>query len=65
LSDSLCLFCSEETVDHLFFECVVAKRSWELVSEIMGVNVGSDYVSMVKLWLCKKIGIINMVTAAL
>jgi hypothetical protein len=51
LSDSLCLFCSEEAVDHLFFECVVAKRSWELVSKILGVNVGSDYVSMVKLWL--------------
>jgi hypothetical protein len=67
LNDASCLFCiEEESVDHLFFGCVVAKRAWELVSDALGVNVGSDYVSIAKLCLCnKKFGIVNMVSAAL
>jgi hypothetical protein len=33
LDDSTCLFCTEkESVHHLFFDCVVARRTWELVS---------------------------------
>jgi hypothetical protein len=38
-------------------------ESW---CEVLGVNIGSDYVSIAKLWLCNKsFDIANMVTAAL
>jgi hypothetical protein len=44
---------------------VVAKRAWQLVSESIGFQVGVDYESITKLWLCnKKFGVINMITSA-
>ena len=29
-----CLFCKEpETINHIFFECVIAKRTWSILSK--------------------------------
>jgi hypothetical protein len=43
----------------------VARRAWELVSQAIGVQVGSDFESIAKLWLCnKKFGVVNIVTSA-
>jgi hypothetical protein len=40
-----CIFCSEEeSVDHLFFSCIVATKIWELVSEFFGISIGLDYL---------------------
>jgi hypothetical protein len=66
VDDPTCLFCNEpESVAHLLFGCVVAVRTWEVVSQVLGTEVGSDYVSGARMWLCnKKFGIINMVTSA-
>jgi hypothetical protein len=63
--DLLCLFWNElELVYHLFFGRVVAKRDWETISRAYGVNIGLDFESMAKLWLCnKKYGVVNMVSA--
>jgi hypothetical protein len=65
LDDGSCLFGVEnESVDHLFFECVVAKRAWAMVSCVIGFEVESDYLSIAKLWLCnKKFGVINVLTS--
>jgi hypothetical protein len=41
IDDTTCLFCSErESVHHLFFDCVVAKRAWEMISQVTGVKTG-------------------------
>jgi hypothetical protein len=37
VDDKTCLFCNElESVHHLFYECVVARRIWEAISEVVG-----------------------------
>jgi hypothetical protein len=42
----LCRFCEEqETIDHLFFESVVAKVIWGYASEYLCFEIGSDYMS--------------------
>jgi hypothetical protein len=63
VDDPICLFCKElESVAHLLFGYVVASRTWELVSPVAGVGVGSCYESVASLWLCnKKFGITNMI----
>jgi predicted GNAT superfamily acetyltransferase len=64
--DKTCLFCDEqETVQHLYYECVVAKRVWECISGVFGFAIGSDFESMTKCWLCnKKYGNFNIFAAA-
>lgn len=43
VEEPTCLFCNEhETVNHLFFECVVAKQLWCTLSEILGIQLGSS-----------------------
>jgi predicted GNAT superfamily acetyltransferase len=66
VDDPSCLFYGEEeSVAHLFFDCVVANRVWEMLSVVLGVQVGSDYESIAKMWLCnKKFGICNVFTSA-
>jgi hypothetical protein len=49
---------------HLIFRCVVAQRAWRVISQILGVETGTDYESVAKMWLCnKKYGVINIVTS--
>jgi len=44
LDDMTCLFCSEnESVQHLFFECVVAKQMWVYLSEACDRDVGQGF----------------------
>jgi hypothetical protein len=48
----------------LLFECVVAKKAWQIISRVLCKEVGIDYESVARLWLCnKKHGITNMVTS--
>ena len=50
-----CVFCSEpETVDHLFFHCIVAVNIWKKVSSFLGFDVGTDLLSVVRFWLSNK-----------
>jgi hypothetical protein len=67
IDDPSCLFCGEdESIDHVFFECVVARQAWGLVSEVIGFSIGSNYESFAKCWLCnKRFGVVNMFTVAL
>jgi hypothetical protein len=66
LDDNTCAFCSEpESVCHLLYDCVVAKRDWRLVFESVGFQVGSNYESVTKLWLCnRRFDCVNMITSA-
>ena len=47
-----CELCKEiESVFHLFFECIVAKKMWELVSQVFDVDT-VDFKSLASKWLC-------------
>jgi hypothetical protein len=49
------LFCTEkESIHHLFFECVVSMRAWELFSQAVKVQNGNNFEFLAKLWLCNK-----------
>ncbi|PNT70772.1 hypothetical protein BRADI_2g17525v3 [Brachypodium distachyon] len=60
-----CVFCSEnETVQHLFFDCVVAKIIWHSVSLHFNKQLGADLESIARLWLShKKHGALNSICA--
>ena len=43
----LVLFCAEnESMCHLFFDCVVAKQCWSYLVVIFKINLGSDFESV-------------------
>ena len=66
VEDASCLFCVEnESCHHLFFDCVVARRCWSVVADLLGIQVGGDIVSIGQFWLSeKKYSVINMITSA-
>jgi hypothetical protein len=44
LDNNKCLLCEEkESIEHLFYSCVVAKLAWELVSEVVGFSIGTNF----------------------
>ena len=54
LDDVNCLFCSEnESAHHLFFDCVVLRQIWSMISECLGVNI-DDNTSVAAMWLSNK-----------
>jgi hypothetical protein len=46
-----CTFCNEnESIDHLFFRCIVAENVWRLVSQFFELQLGHDYLSISRFW---------------
>jgi hypothetical protein len=42
-----CIFCSDdESIDHLFFKCIVAHKIWQIISKFFAVPLGRDYISI-------------------
>jgi hypothetical protein len=66
IEDPSCLFCTEnETVHHLFFECVVVRQCWKVISDIVAVNVESDLAAIGQYWLSnKRHSLLNIITSA-
>jgi hypothetical protein len=66
IDDRSCLLCKEEeSVQHLFFDCVVAKQCWLVISKILDIRVEGSLVDIGKLWLSsKKYNVVNIVTSA-
>ena len=66
VEDSTCLFCKEqESLNHLFFDCVVAKQLWEVLSSIFGIQLGNSLDNIGKFWLSnKRNGVLNICTSA-
>jgi hypothetical protein len=66
IEEKTCLFCSEdETINHLFFHCVVARQACETICEVVGFPIGLDYVFAARCWLCnKKYSVVNMLSSA-
>lgn len=50
---------------HLFFDCVVAKQTWCLISEVVGVDLGDSFESIGTCWLSNKRHLVtNIVSSA-
>jgi hypothetical protein len=66
VDDETCLFCSEkESVNHVFFQCCVAKAFWVWISEIAGRNAGTDFELVATCWLSeKRFKLLNVLTSA-
>ncbi|PNT74479.1 hypothetical protein BRADI_1g15345v3 [Brachypodium distachyon] len=60
------MFCSEpETIQHLFFDCLVATLIWEFMSLLLGKNLGSSLEQIAHFWVGnRKNEVLNMATAA-
>lgn len=60
-----CQFCKEdESIAHLFFECVVAKAMWEIASRFLEVPIGVNFENIATKWLDhKKYGIMNVISS--
>jgi hypothetical protein len=42
-----CMFCAEkESINHLFFECSIARVIWSYANECLDMNLGVDYISV-------------------
>jgi hypothetical protein len=63
LNDKTCLFCTElESVSHLFYECCVARRIWEVIAEVTDLPLITDFESMAKWWIKgKKCNSVNVI----
>ena len=61
-----CTFCTEdESIEHLFFQCIVAKHVWHFVSEFFSLPLGADFISIAKFWLAnQKHATLNSVCAS-
>ena len=66
LDDTNCVFCSEkESVEHIFFECVVAKQLWQEIFDTIDFNCCQNFEYIGSMWLCnKRFLIVNMLTSA-
>ena len=61
-----CQFCLDhESVNHLFFECVVAQYIWKLFHSFSGVMI-SSYLDLASKWPCeKKFALTNSISAGI
>jgi hypothetical protein len=61
----LWLLSQNESIQHLFFECVVARAIWGFVSEFLGFDIGASYISVNSKWLLKdKCYVVNVISTA-
>lgn len=50
-----CVFCTcQESINHLFFDCVVAKEIWNTASSLLGRPLGGSLGSIASLWVAGK-----------
>ena len=66
VEDMSCVFCSEpETIQHLFFDCIVARHVWDLVPDSFNVIAPDSFVLLASFWKKRKsCEALNIVTVA-
>jgi hypothetical protein len=65
-SEQCCFYSENESIRHLFFECVVARVMWSYTSAFLGWEVGVDYFSVASKWIHKvKICYANVISSAM
>lgn len=46
-----CVFCNEEeSLVHLFFNCVVARNNWPVIAKFFAVHIGNNFESIARFW---------------
>lgn len=67
MSDKTCLFCNEpESVNHLLFDCVVAKRTWSVIDEVLNLRGDWNFEFVATFWIANKKHVLtNIVTSLL
>ena len=51
--------------NHLFFDCVVSKQIWLLISECLDISIGDNFTSIGTMWLSNKRFLVhNIITSA-
>jgi hypothetical protein len=66
VDDASCLFCNEqESAKHLFFDCVVARYIWNIISEVFGIAIGENFESVARWWISEnKNYVLNIFSSA-
>ena len=66
VEDLTCVFYGEaESIHHLFFECVVARQVWLMISNCTKMHVPESFESFIPFWKKKKCyDAINLISAA-
>ena len=66
VDDMSCVFCSEpETIQHLFFDCIVGRHVWDFVADSFNVTAPDSFVLLASFWKRRKyFEALNIVTAA-
>jgi hypothetical protein len=61
-----CLFYNEnENSQHLFFDRVVARKMWFMISQAIGLEIGASFESIGTKWLSnKKLSAVNIISFA-
>lgn len=61
-----CVFCFEhESVQHLFFDCIVAQMVWAEIKYFLGMQFDLSFASISSYWIAgKKLDAFNTATAA-
>jgi hypothetical protein len=55
VSDPTCLLYAEkESINHLFFNCCIAKLIWESISELLNFGLGQYFELVARFWLANK-----------
>jgi hypothetical protein len=49
-----CFVLRENLSTTYFFDCVVVRRAWEMISQLIGVKTGDTFESVARLWLYNK-----------
>lgn len=63
--DQSCVFYVEkESVDHLLFQCYVAKRIWHIVLTMLNLSDDCNYETMASRWLANKHHNVNNIICA-
>lgn len=63
--DQSCVFRAEkESVDHLFFQCCVAKRIWHIVLTMLNLSDDCNYETVASRWLANKHHNVNNIICA-
>ena len=51
VEDMSCVFCCEpETIQHLFFDCIVAESVWNLIADIFKIDVPNSFDCLTSFW---------------
>lgn len=65
MGEAWLFYCGSESEHHIFFESLVARKAWFIISDIVSVSLGSKLESIAKYWPSNEsLRVANMVSSA-